>query len=150
MCSHIWEATYIEFDLQKMVEEDHYNEFVIMFRLLHASRFIKHGDDSIIFERYFNQSVESGNRIRDGLSRAAQLVMETIGSAAIKHNESLRSAIDSGRLTPQQLHKELIHFIYKLLFTVIHVNQQKSLVRVSFPVFFYQSFFCNAHVRSLH
>ena len=112
-------ATYIEFDLQKMVEEDHYNEFVIMFRLLHASRFIKRGDDSIIFERYFNQSIESGNRIRDGLSRAAQQVMETIGTAAIKHNESLRAAIENGELTPHQLHKELIHFIYKLLFLFI-------------------------------
>ena len=112
-------ATYIEFDLQKMVEEDHYNEFVIMFRLLHASRFIKRGDDSIIFERYFNQSIESGNRIRDGLSRAAQQVMETIGSAAIKHNEGLCAAIENGELTPQQLHKELIHFIYKLLFLFI-------------------------------
>lgn len=112
-------ATYIEFDLQKMVEEDHYNEFVIMFRLLHASRFIKRGDDSIIFERYFNQSIESGNRIRDGLSRAAQQVMETIGTAAIKHNEGLCAAIENGELTPQQLHKELIHFIYKLLFLFI-------------------------------
>ena len=112
-------ATYIEFDLQKMVEEDHYNEFVIMFRLLHASRFIKRGDDSIIFERYFNQSIESGNRIRDGLSRAAQQVMETIGTAAIRHNEGLRAAIENGELTPQQLHKELIHFIYKLLFLFI-------------------------------
>ena len=114
-------ATYIEFDLQKMVEEDHYNEFVIMFRLLHASRFVKRGDDSIIFERYFNQSIESGNRIRDGLSRAAQRVMETIGTAAINHkdNEFLRAAIKNGELTPQQLHKELIHFIYKLLFLFI-------------------------------
>lgn len=114
-------ATYIEFDLQKMVEEDHYNEFVIMFRLLHASRFIKRGDDSIIFERYFNQSIESGNRIRDGLSRAAQNVMETIGTAAIKHKDNgfIRSAIENGELTPQQLHKELIHFIYKLLFLFI-------------------------------
>lgn len=114
-------ATYIEFDLQKMVEEDHYNEFVIMFRLLHASRFIKRGDDSIIFERYFNQSIESGNRIRDGLSRAAQNVMETIGTAAIKHKDNgfILSAIENGELTPQQLHKELIHFIYKLLFLFI-------------------------------
>ncbi|MEE3485628.1 MAG: restriction endonuclease [Bacteroidales bacterium] len=45
--------------------------------------------------------------------------METIGTAAIKHNEDLCAAIENGELTPQQLHKELIHFIYKLLFLFI-------------------------------
>lgn len=111
-------STYIEFDVQKMIEEDHYNEFVIMFRLIHASRFLKKGDESVIFERYFNASVESGNRIRDGLSRAAQNVMEIIGTAAIK-NDEIRKAVENKEMTAQQLHKDLIHFIYKLLFLFI-------------------------------
>lgn len=112
-------TTYIEFDLQKMVEEDHYNEFVIMFRLIHNSRFVKNGDDSTIFERYFNQSVESGNRIRFGLSVAAQNVMEIIGTAALKNTPEVCDAYEKGELTAPQLHKELIHFIYKLLFLFI-------------------------------
>ena len=60
--------SYIEFDIRKMVEEDKYTEFCLMFRLLHASRFLVDGDNACIMERWFNASIESGNRIRDGLS----------------------------------------------------------------------------------
>lgn len=74
--------TYIEFDLQRMLEEDKYTEFCLMFRLLHSTRFRVSGDEQCVMERYFNMSIESGNRIRDGLSLAVQRAMETIGVAA--------------------------------------------------------------------
>ena len=111
--------TYIEFDLEKIIEEDHYAEFVILFRLLHSSRFVKRGDDSIIFEQYFNQSIESGNRIRAGLSEAVENSMRAIGTAAFNRNEFLKEAYTSGELKSKVLHKELIHLIYKLLFLFI-------------------------------
>ena len=111
--------TYIEFDLEKIIEEDHYAEFVILFRLLHSSRFVKRGDDSIIFEQYFNQSIESGNRIRAGLSKAVENSMRAIGTAAFNRNEFLKEAYTSGELKSKVLHKELVHLIYKLLFLFI-------------------------------
>jgi len=111
--------TYIEFDLEKIIEEDHYAEFVILFRLLHASRFVKHGEDSVIFEQYFNQSIESGNRIRAGLSKAVENSMRAIGSSAFNSNGFLKEAYINGELKSSVLHKELIHLIYKLLFLFI-------------------------------
>lgn len=115
--------TYIEFDLQRMLEEDKYTEFCLMFRLLHATRFRVSGDEQCIMERYFNMSIESGNRIRDGLSMAVQRTMEIIGKAAVmgagEGNEALREAITSGNLSPIKFNKELIHFIYRLLFLFI-------------------------------
>ena len=62
--------TYIEFDLRRMLDEDKYSEFRLMFRLLHASRYRTTGDEPCVMERWFNMSIESGNRIRDGLSLA--------------------------------------------------------------------------------
>lgn len=111
--------TYLEFDLEKIIEEDHYSEFVILFRLLHASRFAKRGEDSIIFEQYFNQSIESGNRIRAGLSNAVELAMRNIGEAAFNENTFLQEAYSAGEVKPVEIHKELIHLIYKLLFLFI-------------------------------
>ncbi len=78
--------TYIEFDLRRMFEEDKYAEFCLMFRTLHASRFKAEGDNQSVIEKYFNLSIESGNRIRAGLSQAAQRAMEIIGNAAVKGN----------------------------------------------------------------
>ena len=89
--------TYIEFDLRRMLEEDKYTEFCLMFRLLHASRFKVAGDEACIFENWFNMSIASGNRIRDGLSDAVKMTMEIIGQAAVRGhgagNEALRQAL---------------------------------------------------------
>ena len=122
--------TYIEFDLRRMIEEDKYSEFRLMFRFLHASRFRVEGDEPCIFERWFNLSIESGNRIRSGLSKAVQKAMEKIGTAAVcgsgKGNEALRQAIASGELTAKDLNSELVHFIYRLLF--LFIIEDRNLV----------------------
>ena len=115
--------SYIEFDIRKMVEEDKYTEFCLMYRLLHASRFKVSQDKACIFEQWFNASIESGNRIRDGLSYAVQKAMEGIANAALQGegegNQLLRNSLSSGLLSEQEFNKELIHFIYRLLFLFI-------------------------------
>lgn len=115
--------TYIEFDIRRMLEEDHYSEFCLMFRLLHASRFSKNGDDACIMEQWFNLSVDSGNRIRSGLSEAVRQTMETIGNAVVtgdgEGNEAFRQAFLNGEASELTLNKELIHLVYRLLFLFI-------------------------------
>ena len=113
--------TYIEFDLRRMLEEDKYSEFRVMFRLLHASRYRTSGDEPCVMERWFNMSIESGNRIRAGLSEAVQHAMERIGNAAFtsEQNEALRQAFANGEITAAKFNKELIHLIYRLLFLFI-------------------------------
>ena len=118
--------TYIEFDLRRMLEEDKYTEFC----LLHASRFRTSGDEPCVMERWFNMSIESGNRIRNGLSRAVQTTMETIGNAVLtsegEGNAALREAFANGTMDATQLNKELIHFIYRLLF--LFIIEERGLV----------------------
>ena len=122
--------TYIEFDLRRMLEEDKYTEFCLMFRLLHASRFRTSGDEPCVLERWFNMSIESGNRIRNGLSRAVQTTMETIGNAVLtskgEGNDALRRAFADGTMDAAKLNKELIHFIYRLLF--LFIIEERGLV----------------------
>ncbi len=120
--------TYIEFDLRRMLEEDKYAEFCLMFRILHSSRFKTSGDEQSIIERYFNLSIESGNRIRAGLSEAAQKAMLTIGNAALRNpaNNSLREALASVKLSSDSFNKELMHFIYRILF--LFIIEDRNLV----------------------
>lgn len=122
--------TYIEFDLRRMFEEDKYAEFCLMFRLLHSSRFKSEGDAPTIIEKYFNLSIESGNRIRDGLSQAAQKAMEIIGQATLKQtgegNDALRKAFSEGRINALKYNKELIHLLYRLLF--LFIIEDRNLV----------------------
>lgn len=122
--------TYIEFDLRRMVEEDHYAEFCLLFRLMHTSRFSHSGDDACIMEQWFNRSIESGNRIRAGLSDAVQRAMEILGRAVVcgkgNGNEAFRQAVINGEANAQTLNKELIHFIYRLLF--LFIIEDRNLV----------------------
>lgn len=122
--------TYIEFDIRRMVEEDHYAEFCLLFRLMHSSRFTHSGDDACIMEQWFNRSIESGNRIRAGLSDAVQKAMEILGRSVVcgkgAGNEVFRQAVINGEANAQTLNKELIHFIYRLLF--LFIIEDRNLV----------------------
>ena len=122
--------SYIEFDLRRMLDEDKYTEFCLLFRLLHSSRFRQSGDEPCVMERWFNMSIESGNRIRAGLSRAVQTTMEIIGTAAITGegdgNEALRRELSEGDLTAAKFNRELIHFVYRLLF--LFIIEDRNLV----------------------
>ena len=122
--------TYIEFDLRRMVEEDHYAEFCLLFRLMHTSRFSHSSDDACIMEQWLNRSIESGNRIRAGLSDAVQKAMEILGRAVVcgkgDGNEAFRQAIMNGEANSQTLNKELIHFIYRVLF--LFIIEDRNLV----------------------
>lgn len=122
--------TYIEFDLQRMLEEDKYSEFCVLYRLLHASRFTISGEEQCVMERYFNMSIESGNRIRAGLSDAVKKTMEVIGNAVVsgdgEGSEIIRRAIEDGYIDACVLNKELIHFIYRLLF--LFIIEERNLV----------------------
>lgn len=122
--------TYIEFDIRRMVEEDHYAEFCLLFRLMHTSRFTHSGDDACIMEQWFNRSIESGNRIRAGLSDAVQKAMEILGRSVVcgkgAGNEVFRQAVINGEANAQTLNKELIHFIYRLLF--LFIIEDRNLV----------------------
>ncbi len=122
--------TYIEFDLQRMLEEDKYTEFCLMFRLIHASRFHSSGDVPCFLEQWFNMSIESGNRIRNGLSTAVQRTMDILGNSALRTNgqgnDELRKAITDGDIDADVLNKELIHFIYRLLF--LFIIEDRNLV----------------------
>ncbi len=157
--------TYIEFDLRRMFEEDKYAEFCLMFRTLHASRFKAEGDNQSVIEKYFNLSIESGNRIRAGLSQAAQRAMEIIGNAAVKgngeRNEMLRQRIQNGEVTAEILNKQLIHLIYRLLFLFIiedrglvydgdtpETHRWKEIYKKYYAVSRYRNLSELAHVRS--
>ena len=107
-----------------MLEEDKYSEFCLMFRLLHASRFRTSSDESCVMERWFNMSIESGNRIREGLSKAVQRTMEVMGNAALctagTGNDVLRADLAEGKLTDTVFNKELIHFHLPPAFPFYH------------------------------
>ena len=122
--------TYVEFDLKRMLDEDKYSEFTVLYRLLHVSRFprTKAEIDHCLLEKYYQDSIETGNRIRDGLSLAVKESLVALGKGFLQHelNSNLRNQIMSGSLTPKDYYRQLLRIIYRLLFLM--VTEERDLV----------------------
>ncbi len=122
--------TYVEFDLKRMLDEDKYSEFTLLYRLLHASRFprSKTEADQCLLEKYYQDSIETGNRIRDGLSLAVKESLLALGNGFLQHenNTALREKIQSGDLSSKDYYRQLLRIIYRFLFLM--VTEERDLV----------------------
>lgn len=117
--------TYMEFDLKRMLDEDKYSEFTILYRLIHSSRF---NNEASIIEKYYQESIETGNRIRDGLSEAVKESMQALGNGFLQHpaNEALREKLKNKTITPKQYYDQLRRLVYRLLFLM--VTEERDLI----------------------
>jgi len=122
--------TYLEFDLRRMLDEDKYSEFTLLYRLMHASRFprCKEETEQSLLEKYYQQSIETGNRIRDGLSLAVQDSLVSLGNGFLQsvENDELRVKIRSRELSTQDFYRQIRRLVYRLLFLM--VMEERDLV----------------------
>jgi methylase of polypeptide subunit release factors len=128
--SRITRLSYIEFNLEKMMEEDLYSDFVIFYRLLHASRMPKRidgGADSII-EKYHQEGLEAGSTIRNKLGDAVKGAILNLANGFIKNpnNNELRAAFDNGTIDLGEYYRHQLRIIYRLLF--LFVIEERNLV----------------------
>lgn len=128
--SRLVKLTYLEFDLDRIFSDGLFADFAIMFRLLHASRLpLSHETTAeSIIERYHQDSLDFGERIRDGLSVAVKNAILDFANGFLEHpdNEVLRNAITAGKLKPDAYYQHLLRLIYRLLFLL--VIEERNLV----------------------
>lgn len=115
--------SYLEFNLQRMLEDDLYAEFSIMYRFIHSSRMPKKQAEAeqCIFEQYHQDAIESGSRIREKLSSAVEVSIKTIANGFLSHlaNDQLRNDIKESKLKPEEYFQQLLRFIYRILFLLV-------------------------------
>jgi hypothetical protein len=121
--SRLIKLSFIEFDLEAMMEEEHYADFAIMYRLLHSSRMpvkIEAGPESFI-EKYHQDALDSGSRIREGLRAAVKFSIESLANGFLKHpaNEALREDFQQKTLLAYDYYQLLLRLIYRLLFLMV-------------------------------
>ncbi|HZK92906.1 MAG TPA: DUF433 domain-containing protein [Prolixibacteraceae bacterium] len=122
--------TYVEFDIKRMLDEDKYSEFTVLYRLIHVSRFpLKKVDATqCLLDKYYQDSIETGNRIRNGLSLAVKESLVALGKGFLQHenNTALRDKIQAGTLSPKDYYRQLLRIIYRFLFLM--VTEERDLV----------------------
>ncbi len=114
---------YIEFDLAQIFDGEKFAEFAVFFRLAHRTRLPKETADAheCLLERYFQQSIEEGGRIRDKLRDGVEAALIVLGNGFLRHpaNATLLEAANNGTLDPQSYYRELLNLVYRLLFLMV-------------------------------
>jgi hypothetical protein len=122
--------TYVEFDLQAMLEGEQFSDFALLYRLLHRSRLPQRAADApeCWLERYHQQALAEGGRVRDRLRDGVEQALKTLANGLLRHpaNERLRRALASGDLTPQAFYRQVLRLVYRLLFLM--VAEERALI----------------------
>ena len=123
--SRLIKLSFLEFDLERMMDEEHYADFAILYRLMHYTRMPVSQDavaESLI-ETYHTNSLESGSRIRAGLSEAVESSILSFSKGFLQHpkNDALRQWLEEGEThaKSQEFYQWQLRLIYRLLFLMV-------------------------------
>jgi len=109
---------YLAVDLELLVEGELFDEFAVLWLLLHASRFRHPQTGSCVLDTWKEQAQEAGERVLGQLRNGVQQALEALGNGLLQHleNETLRHQLASGALSGQELHRQLLRLVYRFLF----------------------------------
>jgi hypothetical protein len=127
--------SYIEFDLEAIFKGNLYSEFVLFYRLTHATRLPRSAGDAheSWLEMYYRQGIDQGGRVRERLRDGVQQALEILGTGLLAHPESgsLRAKFENRRLTKIGYYRQLLRLIYRLLFLMVAEERRLLFVRNS-------------------
>jgi CubicO group peptidase (beta-lactamase class C family) len=134
--------SYVEFDLQQMMEGRNFADFTLFYRLVHRSRLPADlaTASSCWLEKYYLYTVEQGGRVRDRLRDGVEKALKILGNGFLQHpaNESLRQSVASGKLTAEGYYQELLRLIYRILFLLVAEERelltQNPIYRANYSV----------------
>jgi hypothetical protein len=109
-------AAYLEVDLAAMFDGELFEDFVLLYRLLHVSRFeIADGApvSTCRMERWRTEAIEAGTRALDQLRDGVKDAITALGTGFLKHpaNAAFREDFDK-----DQAKRALLRLVYRLLF----------------------------------
>jgi hypothetical protein len=109
-------SAYLEVDLAAMFDGELFEDFVLLYRLLHVSRFeVADGAavSSCRMERWRAEAIEAGTRALDQLRDGVKDAIIALGTGFLKHpaNAAFREDFDK-----DQAKRALLRLVYRLLF----------------------------------
>lgn len=111
--------SFLEVDLQDVLQGQRFSEFANIWRLLHASRAaINDKPEHSIWEAWRETGKAEGTRVRDGLRNGVEQALLVLGEGFIQHpaNQQLRQQLDNGELSKDDYFQQLLRLIYRLIF----------------------------------
>ncbi|MFG2064898.1 Eco57I restriction-modification methylase domain-containing protein [Micromonospora sp. NPDC048871] len=112
-------AAYVEFDLEAIFDGELFSEFVLLYRLLHVSRFeVAEGSapSTCWLEKWRTEAISSGVRALDHHREAVKKAIIALGTGFLRHpaNGELRRDLDA-----DTFHAALLRLVYRLIFLFV-------------------------------
>lgn len=137
-CTFIRRQAYVEFDLPGILEEQRFQDFAALYRLLHRTRFPRGDADArdCLLEKYYSRSVEQGGRVRDRLRDGVEECLRMLANGFLQNpaNDELRRRVSPGctgpeRIAAEAFYRELLILVYRFLFLL--VSEDRGLLSAS-------------------
>lgn len=131
-------SAYVEFDLELIFSEGLFPDFLLLFRLLHASRFeVRSGDSpaSCWLETWRTTAIQQGERALERLRGGVEQAINTLGTGFVRHpaNRALRDRLADGALDRADYKRAVLRLVYRLLFWFV-AEERKVLLDPGAPV----------------
>ncbi|WP_405641492.1 Eco57I restriction-modification methylase domain-containing protein [Streptomyces uncialis] len=120
-------AAYVEFDLEAIFDGELFSEFVLLYCVLHASRFeVAEGaaPSGCWLEKWRTEAVTSGARALDQLRLGVQQALTVLGTGFLRHPDNMRLREDTD---PKALQAALLRLVYRLLFVFVAEDRDALL-----------------------
>jgi hypothetical protein len=121
---------YVEFNLQEMLEGAVYADFVLLFLVLHRSRFPRASTDAdrCWLEQWRAKAESQGTRALGKLREGVAQAIRVLGNGFLRHpaNRALRGKLNGGELDPSEYYRQLLRLVYRLIF--LFVAEERDLI----------------------
>ncbi|MFD6529646.1 Eco57I restriction-modification methylase domain-containing protein [Streptomyces sp. NPDC060184] len=112
-------AAYVEFDLEAIFDGELFSEFVLLYCVLHASRFtVAEGAaaSGCWLEKWRTVAIESGSRALDHFRDGVQAALTVLGTGFLSHprNDKLREHLDV-----HAFQTALLRLVYRMIFLFV-------------------------------
>lgn len=126
---------YVEFDLEAMMAGEAYPDFVLLWLILHQSRFEGERPELCQLEKWSQAARTEGVRVLEGLRDGVQKAIEHLGQGFLAHpsNAALREKLRSGALDKQDYYRQLLRLVYRMLFLFVAEDRDLLVVPTADP-----------------
>ena len=116
--------SYIEFDLEAMFAGEVYSDLVLLWLVVHASRFVpREGErpETCWLEQWTREAEQQGARALGELRGGVERALRILGRGFTSHprNAALREALRTGAISADGFHGQLLRVVYRLIFLFV-------------------------------
>ncbi|MDO9530030.1 MAG: N-6 DNA methylase [Syntrophales bacterium] len=120
---------YVEFDLETIMDGEVYADFAVLWLVCHQSRVESERPEQCRLEKWCQHAQDRGARALDTLHSGVENAIKALGHGFLScpGNRILKDKLRSGELDKQDYYRQLLRFIYRMLFLFVAEDRELLL-----------------------